>query len=608
MDEVRQADGTDPASSPAWAGGEGRDVGDGRAAGGAPGWAPATEPPESAVEPLALLTTTGANEERPAGGRRYAPGLDDDTPVGGLPMAEPPLWREAAHSAGLGYGALSQYDPAGPTGEFATVPPPEQPAGLPQRVPAEPDVPELPESEPGNRERWTAPELAWIADQLKRDDVPHEPAEGLDVDAVLAAVRDVPGVRSASVRPNPDGIHTLRLDLADDADPGQVSRLVARLLEERMGLSAAPNHPVGQAPWSTPTEPSGTGDQATVAPATGDQATAAPATGDQATVAPATGSPGGSGARAPESGESAFAPAERGEEGPAEPVATGSPAAREANRPRQHAAARPVEEVRPSERARTSERARPVEHAAAGPAEYAAARSAEPAAAGGFAEHRAPYSDLTRAFERSAPAGPPADTPTEGWRPPRPRAETTPAPEPAAGQTTPAERNAPERPPVEEAGAVVSPEVVSRPLIPPQPGLRVVIDQVRVDTVGLDAVVEVELSAGERRARGRAIGAAVDTYLARLAAVAAADAIDQLLKEVTGGEPVPDSAVSRCFVEHTGVVPFGTTEVAVVVLLLACGGWVERLTGAALAEGDPRQAMVRATLGAVNRRLEALLG
>src|SRR5690606_12274716 len=259
VDEVRQADGTDPASSPAWAGGEGRDVGDGRAAGGAPGWAPATEPPESAVEPLALLTTTGANEERPAGGRRYAPGLDDDTPVGGLPMAEPPLWREAAHSAGLGYGALSQYDPAGPTGEFATVPPPEQPAGLPQRVPAEPDVPELPESEPGNRERWTAPELAWIADQLKRDDVPHEPAEGLDVDAVLAAVRDVPGVRSASVRPNPDGIHTLRLDLADDADPGQVSRLVARLLEERMGLSAAPNHPVGQAPWSTPTEPSGTG-------------------------------------------------------------------------------------------------------------------------------------------------------------------------------------------------------------------------------------------------------------------------------------------------------------------------------------------------------------
>src|SRR5690606_39495426 len=180
--------------------------------------------------------------------------------------------------------------------------PREEPAGLPQRVPAEPDVPEMPESESGKGERWTAPELAWIADQLKRADVPQEPAEGLDVDAVLGAVRDVPGVRSASVRPNPDGIHTLRLDLADDADPGQVSRLVARLLEERMGLSAAPNHPVGQAPWSTPTEPSctgdqatvahATGDQATVAPATGDQATVAPATGDQATVAPATGSPG----------------------------------------------------------------------------------------------------------------------------------------------------------------------------------------------------------------------------------------------------------------------------------------------------------------------------
>jgi hypothetical protein len=34
---------------------------------------------------------------------------------------------------------------------------------------------------------------------------------------------------------------------------------------------------------------------------------------------------------------------------------------------------------------------------------------------------------------------------------------------------------------------------------------------------------------------------------------------------------------------------------------------VEQLTGSALVDGDPRQAMVRATLGAVNRRLEALL-
>lgn len=499
MDEVRQADGMDRAGHPGWTESGGTDPGGGRVA-GVPGQrSPHAAAPEPAVEPLALLTTSGPGEERPPQGRRYAPGLDDDTPIGGVPAVEPPLWREAArHSAGLGYGAqLAQYpDLAGPTGEFTSVAPPQprtEPAGLPQRVPAEPDVPEMPESESGNRERWTAPELAWIADQLKRADVPQEPAEGLDVDAVLDAVREVPGVRSASVRPNPNGVHTLRLDLADDADPGQVSRLVARLLEDRMGLSAAPNEatddlPASQAPpWSAPA----TTAEATPGPAAPPDATPAPATAQAADAAPTSGMP--------------------------------------------------------------------------------------PAAEAG------PTSGTSRAPE-AAPGSPG---------------------EPATGAAAKAEPAAHLRPPA--APSEDEPEVVSRPLVPPQPGLRVVIDQVRVDTVGLDAVVEVELSAGERRARGRATGAAVDTYVARLAAVAAADAIDQLLR-AAAGDPVPDSASSRCFVEHTGVVPFGTTEVAVVVLLLACGGWVERLTGAALAEGDPRQAMVRATLGAVNRRLEALLG
>jgi hypothetical protein len=112
----------------------------------------------------------------------------------------------------------------------------------------------------------------------------------------------------------------------------------------------------------------------------------------------------------------------------------------------------------------------------------------------------------------------------------------------------------------------------------------------------------VLLTAGERQATGVGRGPAVDSYLVRLAAVAAAKAIDSLLRGVA--DP---SGPSRCFVEHTGLVEFGNVEVAVVVLLLVCGGWVEQLTGSALVDGDPRQAVVRATLGAVNRRLEALL-
>ena len=104
------------------------------------------------------------------------------------------------------------------------------------------------------------------------------------------------------------------------------------------------------------------------------------------------------------------------------------------------------------------------------------------------------------------------------------------------------------------------------------------------------------------RATGLATGPAVDGYMLRLCAVAAASAVDDLLRSA---ERADDHG--RCFVEHAAVVPFGSCEVAVVVVLLVCGGWVEQLAGSALVSGDPRQAVVRATLAAVNRRLEALL-
>jgi hypothetical protein len=129
-----------------------------------------------------------------------------------------------------------------------------------------------------------------------------------------------------------------------------------------------------------------------------------------------------------------------------------------------------------------------------------------------------------------------------------------------------------------------------------------VIDEVQVSTFGLDATVEVRLAADERRAIGRANGPAVDAYVLRLCAAAAATAVDDLLSTA---EQAGDRG--KCFVEHAAVVPFGSCEVAIVVVLLVCGGWVEQLAGSALVAGDPRQAVVRATLAAVNRRLEALL-
>lgn len=135
-----------------------------------------------------------------------------------------------------------------------------------------------------------------------------------------------------------------------------------------------------------------------------------------------------------------------------------------------------------------------------------------------------------------------------------------------------------------------------------QPGPRVVIENVQVNTFGTDATVAVRLVVGDRAAAGEASGPAVDGYLLRLCAMATAGAVDELLamsNHVDGP--------ARCYVEHAAAVPLGSCEVAVVVLLLSCGGWVEQLAGSAVVTGDDRHAMVRATLAAVNRRLEALL-
>jgi hypothetical protein len=85
----------------------------------------------------------------------------------------------------------------------------------------------------------------------------------------------------------------------------------------------------------------------------------------------------------------------------------------------------------------------------------------------------------------------------------------------------------------------------------------------------------------------------VEGYALRLAAVATGSALDRMLLDVAG------SPRGRCFVEHASVVPYGSCEVAVVVLLLVCGDGVERLTGSALVTGDPKQAVVQATLTAV---------
>src|SRR5690606_6148798 len=165
----------------------------------------------------------------------------------GSPAVDPPD-AGAVHLPGTAPVDQSAEALGVPQADAPDVPPADQPKrtdGLPQRVPAEPDVPALPEAvaeEVGARAE--TPELARIATYLRHDehlrhDDPSAANDGIDVDAMLAAVREVPGVRDAELRRRPGRAHTLRLDLADGADPAQVSRAVARLLNERMGVSAA---------------------------------------------------------------------------------------------------------------------------------------------------------------------------------------------------------------------------------------------------------------------------------------------------------------------------------------------------------------------------------
>ncbi|MDO3702671.1 hypothetical protein Q3W71_13430 [Micromonospora sp. C28SCA-DRY-2] len=394
-------------------------------------------------------------------------------------------------------------------------------AVLPQRVPAEPDVPVVPEP-PAVEPSAETPELARIATHLRRDDEPapmRERPEGFDVNAILDAVREVAGVRDAALRRTPAGAHSLRLDLADGADPAEVSRQVARLLQERMGLAAAPQNVPG-----LPTTP--------------------------------------------------------------------PPPVR-----RRSAEPRPVESRSAEPRAAESRAERAVEPRAA------EARSAPPAADPRVPGAR-PETGPTRAERRAEPE--PEVTPRRRRQSAAPHRGRATVEEPGSVSAAPAgtATGSPATVGSYSGGQVTTTETApSRPLATGgTSGPRVVIDHVQVSTFGLDATVEVRLVAGGQNATGYSTGPAVDGFVLRLCAVAAAAAVDELLR---GAVSAPERG--RCFVEHAAVVPFGNCEVATVVVLLVCDGWVEQLAGSALVAGDPRQAVVRATLAAVNRRLEALL-
>lgn len=125
---------------------------------------------------------------------------------------------------------------------------------------------------------------------------------------------------------------------------------------------------------------------------------------------------------------------------------------------------------------------------------------------------------------------------------------------------------------------------------------RTVLERIQVFTSGYESTVEVGLEVNGMRAVGRATSPAVDWHILRGAADATVDAVGVLI-----------GRHGRVVTEHAAIEDAGSIRVAVVVVLLLSEAGAEQLAGAAPVTGDQRQAVVHATLQALNRRLETIL-
>jgi hypothetical protein len=115
-------------------------------------------------------------------------------------------------------------------------------------------------------------------------------------------------------------------------------------------------------------------------------------------------------------------------------------------------------------------------------------------------------------------------------------------------------------------------------------------------SAGFDVTASVTLAFGGRTAVGEARGMASPTGVHRAVATATLRAVERLV-----GDAV------RVELEHLEITALGSERTVVVLLTLLTRTGSEPLTGAAAVRDDVRQAVIRATLDALNRRLELLL-
>jgi hypothetical protein len=125
---------------------------------------------------------------------------------------------------------------------------------------------------------------------------------------------------------------------------------------------------------------------------------------------------------------------------------------------------------------------------------------------------------------------------------------------------------------------------------------RLTIDRVQLVSAGLGVSVSVTLGYEGRTVTGEAEGAASQTGVHRSVAAATLRAVESV---------VGDNA--RFEVEHVELAKTGMDQTALVVVTMVTGRSTQRLSGSSVVREDTRQAMIRAVLAAVNRRMEPLL-
>jgi hypothetical protein len=129
-----------------------------------------------------------------------------------------------------------------------------------------------------------------------------------------------------------------------------------------------------------------------------------------------------------------------------------------------------------------------------------------------------------------------------------------------------------------------------------RPAERPAISRMHLVSSGLDVTATVTLSSAGRTAVGEGRGNASQVGVQRAVANATLRAVEELL-----------DGVARFELDHLEVTQLGSERTVLVALSMLSSRGTERLTGAAGVREDVRQAVIRSTLDALNRRFETLL-